>query len=103
MHGVEAFDVVGEGQLVEVVERGDGAVDGRDGVDTRVLRPVTGRRAGNRPGRGFSLCVHSTTLTDSNADSLLPTTVQPRPNDVSASSARGSAARTFVTDDDQAT
>ncbi len=69
MHGVETLDMLGGWQFVEIVERGDGAVDGRDRIDGLLLRLPSRRRSGNRPWRGFSLCVHSTTLTDSGADS----------------------------------
>ncbi|CAM3179897.1 hypothetical protein SAXI111661_21690 [Saccharomonospora xinjiangensis] len=99
MHGLEALDMLGRRQCVQLVERRDGMVDGAARIG--VLR--SRRWARHRTWRGFGLSVHLTTLTDPGIDVLCPTAIQPSSHGASADSARASAARTDDTGADQAT
>ncbi len=95
MHGVETFDVLGRGQLIEVVEPGDGLVDGGAGVGAR--RRVSRRRSGNRPRCRISLCVHASTLTDRRRAPPHHADIHVRSQEASARSAVASPGRTDVT------
>lgn len=101
MHGVETFDVLGQREIVEVVECGDGLVDGDVGIGG-ILAVMSRRGARHRPRRGISLCVHVSTLTDPRPDLSSHTDIQSSPHELSARSACSSSARTVVTDDDHA-
>lgn len=78
MHGVETFDVLGQREIVEVVECGDGLVDGDVGIGG-ILAVMSRRGARHRPRRGISLCVHVSTLTDPRPDLSSHTDIQSSP------------------------